>query len=418
MPLAQALLAHATGSKRLEPGEHIEIEPDVVFLHEALGKAIAKFEELEEKGAVIRYPERVIVVLDHWAPAPNVDSAIGHRSIRGFVKRMGIENFYDVGRHGICHQLVAEEGFVLPGNIVVGSDSHALTLGALGAFAVGMGPTDIIGTMIDGKTWLKVPSSIGIEVTGRLEGPVAAKDLALHVLGMLGTGKAEGMALEYHGPGTRAIDISGRFTVSNMAAETGAFTCLFPTDGVTGAFLKKRSRKPFFLSSIGPSGPFKRTVEVDAGELEPLVAAPPDPSTVGPVRDMQGIPIDQVYIGSCTNGRLEDLMAAADILKGEKVSKDTRLIVSPASQRTYLAALRKGVITRFIEAGGIVISPGCNACFGGHQGILADGESCLSTTNRNFAGRMGSSGAKVYLASPATAAATALKGVLTDPRDV
>jgi 3-isopropylmalate/(R)-2-methylmalate dehydratase large subunit len=418
MPLAQTLLAIATGSEDLAPGDHIEAEVDLIFLHEALGKVISSYEELEESGATIKRPDRVVVLLDHWVPAPNVDSAMNHQRIRRFVKRTGLPHFFDVGRSGVCHQLVAEEGFVLPGNIVVGSDSHTPTLGALGAFAMGLGPTDIIRAMVDGKVWLQVPGSMGIEVNGVLKDPVSAKDLALHVLGKLGIGGAEGKALEYHGTGTRALDMSGRFTVANMATETGAVTCIVPSDRTTDRFLTSRSRREYFISSIGPSGPFDRTLEVDGGDLEPLVAVPPDPSDVSPVRELAGIPVDQVYIGSCTNGRLEDIAVAARILKGKKVHPDVRLLVSPVSQNVYLQAIRKGLMATLIMAGAIVTSPGCNACYGGHQGILADEETCLSTTNRNFAGRMGAKGAKIYLASPATAAATAIKGMITDPRDV
>lgn len=418
MTLVQMLLSQSTGSEDISVGDHIEVDVDLVFLHEALGKVIDAFEELETEGGSIWDLERVVVVLDHWAPAPNVDSAMNHKRIRSFVKDHGLKRFFDVGRGGICHQLLAEEGHVLPGNMVLGSDSHTPTLGALGAFAMGLGPTDLVAVLVQGRTWLEVPSSIEVKVSGKLKSPVSAKDIALAVLGEIGTDGAEGKVLEYHGKAIGDLDMSGRFTIANMAAETGAVTCLIPPDGTTVDYLKKRARERFFLASAAAVGPFDRAVELDGAKLVPMIAVPPSPGNVKPVSEVEALPVDQVYIGSCTNGRPEDLREAARILKGRKVSSDTRLIVSPASQKVHVQALRDGTIETMIKAGAIIVSPGCNACFGGHQGLLATDEICVSTTNRNFPGRMGARDAEIFLASPATAAASAVKGEITDPRDL
>ena len=418
MPLAQTILAHAAGVSEVKEGDTIEAEVDLAFLHESLGRAIGALDELAAVGGRIKEPDKVVVLLDHWVPAPKEESAKNHRRIREFVKKVGIRHFYDVGRGGICHQLVAEEGFVLPGSLVIGSDSHTTTLGALGAFAMGVGPTDIAGALVEGKIWLHVPPSIGVEVEGRLAPMVSAKDLALKFLEMLNINGAEGRALEVYGSGIRAIGMDGRFTVSNMAAEAGAVTCIIPADETTGKYLRGRARGKYFISNADPAPGFEWSAHLNIDDLEPLIAAPPNPGNVKAVRELDGTPVDQVYIGSCTNGRIEDIKVAAKIIKGHKVSSRTRLIVSPASQRTYIDAIRSGALETLVKAGAVIISPGCNACFGGHQGILASGEVCLSTTNRNFPGRMGAKDAVIYLASPATAVATAIKGKITDPRDL
>jgi homoaconitate hydratase family protein len=418
MPLAQTILAHSAGLKAVKEGDTIQAEVDLIFFHEALGRALEALDELATVGGRIKDLEKVVVLFDHWVPAPKEESAKNHKRIREFVKRVGIKHFYDVGRGGIGHQLIAEEGFVLPGSVVVGSDSHTTTLGALGAFAMGLGPTDLVGALVEGRVWLQVPPSIGIEVEGRLKRMVSAKDLALKFLEMLNIDGADGKALEVFGSGIRAIGMAGRFTISNMAAETGAVTCIIPADEVTGRYLKGRARGRYFISNSDPSPGFEWSAHLNIDELEPLLAVPPDPGHIKPVRELDGTPVDQVYIGSCTNGRLEDIEVVAKMLKGRKVSSGTRLIVSPASQRTYLDAMRTGALEALIRAGAVIIAPSCNACLGGHQGLLAGGEVCLSTTNRNFPGRMGAKDATIYLASPETAAATALKGKITDPRDI
>ena len=418
MPLAQTILAHSAGLKEVKEGDTIQSELDLVFLHESLGRALGALDELASVGGRIKDPDKIVVLLDHWVPAPREDSAKNHKRIREFVKKVGIKHFYDVGRGGICHQLVAEEGFVLPGSVVLGSDSHTTTLGALGSFAMGVGPTDIAGALVQGSIWVEVPRSIGIEVEGRLGPCISAKDLALKLLGMLNIDGAEGKALEVFGPGIRSLSMDSRFTISNMAAEAGAVTCIIPADDTTGRYLKGRARGRYFISNVDPAPGFEWSAHLNIDELEPLLAVPPDPGHIKTVRELEGTPVDQIYIGSCTNGRLEDIEVAARILKGHKVSSKVRLIVSPASQKIYLDAIHTGALETLIKAGAVILSPGCNACFGGHQGILAGGEVCLSTTNRNYPGRMGAKDATIYLGSPATAAATALKGKITDPRDL
>lgn len=416
--MAQMLLASSTGSKDLDTGDHIEVDVDLVYLHEALGRCIDAFTDLEELGARVWDTERVVVVLDHWVPAPNEASASNHRRIRDFVKRAGLRRFYDVGRGGISHQLIAEEGLVLPGNIVLGSDSHTPTLGALGALAMGSGPTDLVATLIEGRTWIKVPGSIEVRVDGTLGERVSAMDLALWSTRELGTDGGDGNVLEYHGRVISELDMAGRFTLANMSAEVGALSCLVPGDRTTVDFLRRRASERFFLQAAAPEGPYSASLVLEGQDLEPMVAGPPDPAHVTPVREVEALPVDQVYIGSCANGRTEDLRRAAAVLKGRRVAQDTRLIVSPASQRTYLEALRDGTIGVLVRAGAVVTTPGCNACFGGHQGLLAPEEICVSTTNRNFPGRMGARDADIFLASPTTAAACALKGEITDPREV
>jgi 3-isopropylmalate/(R)-2-methylmalate dehydratase large subunit len=337
-----------------------------------------------------------------------------HRLLRQFAVKSGCP-IYDVGG-GICHQIVAES-LARPGDVIVGADSHTVTAGALGAFATGMGSSDVAIAFGLGKTWFRVPESIKIAVSGKFTPGVMAKDLILHLIGKIGADGATYKALEFGGDGLENISLSGRLTIANMSVETGAKVGLFPADRITRDYLSSQGRGDHYQPlSADNDAVYERTINIDLAALEPLVAKPHSVDNVAPARELKGTKIQQVFIGTCTNGRLEDIAIVARILKGEKRHPETRLIVAPASQPVLLEAIRAGYIQTLVEAGAIILPPGCGACLGLHQGVLASGEACLSTANRNFRGRMGSPEAFIYLGSPATAAATALTGEITDPR--
>jgi 3-isopropylmalate/(R)-2-methylmalate dehydratase large subunit len=363
------------------------------------------------------------VVLDHACPAPTTKHAQNHKAIRRFVAEQGLANFYDVGR-GVCHQVLAEEGFALPGTLIVGSDSHTPTAGAFGAFAAGVGRSEMAAIMATARIWLRVPESLKIVVHGQLRDGVTSKDLALHVIGDLGADGGLYQSVEWHGEGVEALDVEARMVIPNLMAEMGAKNAYIPPDEATLAWLEKRARRPY--DPIYPdadadgceASAYARVVEYDAAEIEPMVAKPHTVDNVAPVREVTGTRIDQAFLGTCTNGRLSDLAAAAHVLEGRKVAPGVRLIVIPASSEVYLAALDAGYLRTFAEAGAVIESPGCGPCMGNHLGIPAEGEVTISTANRNFRGRMGTKESEIYLASPPVVAASAVAGEIVHPEDL
>ena len=388
---------------------------DVAMIHDFTGPmAIRSFKAMG--ASRVWDPSRVVVVFDHQVPASSLQAAGFHQMLREFVEEQGITNFYEIGRGGICHQVVPEEGFAVPGSVIVGADSHTTTYGALGAFATGLGSTDMAAVLATGELWFRVPETLKVVVEGSLKPPVSAKDLTLAIIGRVGADGATYMAVEFKGQAVRELSVDGRMTLCNMAVEMGAKNGIVEPDEKTEAYLRGRAKLPYEPAYSDPDAEYVDEVHVDASRLEPMVACPHAVDNVKPVAEVDGVEVDQAFIGSCTNGRLEDLEAAARILKGRKVHPRCRLIVIPASQRIYLEAARRGLIEVFLEAGAIVCGPTCGPCLGSHVGILGDGEVCVSSANRNFVGRMGSPKSKVYLASPATVAASAIEGRITDPR--
>ncbi|MDA8192774.1 MAG: aconitase/3-isopropylmalate dehydratase large subunit family protein [Thermaerobacter sp.] len=397
MTWAQKVLADKSGRSRVEAGEFVVARPDAFMMHDIFAADVLGL--LEETGiGSLDDAERVSVVFDHMVPAPSEHAARHQQKARILARKYGIEHVYDVGR-GICHQVMVEEGRVHQGDLVVATDSHTTTYGAVGAASAGIGSTEMAYALATGTLWFKVPESVEVWLEGHLAPGVAGKDLILALMTLIGSDVAQNRSLEFHGPGSRALELADRMTICNMGVEMGAKFAVFPPP-----------------SASDRMGPYAARYTVDLATLEPMVALPHHVENVAPVREHAGIAINQVFIGSCTNGRLKDLREAASVLRGKSIAAGVRLIVTPASREVYLDALREGIVEDLIEAGAIVEGPGCGPCFGGHLGLLAPGERCLGTHNRNFQGRMGSLQAEIYLGSPMTAAATALTGVLTDPR--
>lgn len=361
-------------------------------------------------------PEKVALVIDHSSPSPLEGVSALHTIMRDFAKQKGCR-IYDIGE-GVCHQLIPESGKVGPGSLVIGADSHTCTYGALNAFATGVGSTDLAGGLISGKMWFKVPETVKFVCQGVLPKGVYAKDLILYLMGQVTADGCTYMAAEYTGEAISALSIEGRFTVANMAIEMGAKAGLMEADEKTFAWLKDYSDQEFTAVSADADATYARILEYDFSNLEPQVAKPHTVDNVSPISEVLGTPIHQAFIGTCTNGRLEDLRIAASILAGKKVHPDVRFIVAPASRKIYLDAMKEGVIQTLVEAGAAVVTPGCGPCVGTHNGVPSDGETVISTANRNFKGRMGNRNAEIYLASPATVAASALTGVISDPREI
>ena len=401
----------------VRPGDLVEVAVDLVLANDITAPiAIREFETLGVEE--VFDPDAIVLVADHFTPNKDIASAEQAAILRRFARQKRIVHHYDAGRVGIEHVLLHELGLVVPGDVIVGADSHTCTAGALGAFATGMGSTDIAVATATGEVWMRIPETIRIELRGDLPRWVGGKDLILETIGRLGVDGATYMALEFGGPATERLSMDARFTMSNMAIEAGAKAGLFPADDTALGYLDGRTSRTTAALAADPEADYVRTLEIDVTLLEPCVALPHLPSNVRPVREAGSIPIDQAVIGSCTNGRLEDLRVAAGILRGRTVHPDVRCIVIPGSPQVQLDAIREGLIDVFLEAGAAVSTPTCGPCLGGHMGVLAAGERAVSTTNRNFRGRMGSLDSEVVLAGPAVAAASAIAGRLAHPEEV
>jgi 3-isopropylmalate/(R)-2-methylmalate dehydratase large subunit len=398
-----------------ESGNIVIARVDLVFVQDTTGPlTVRQFQACGFKR--LAKPKKTALFFDHAAPSPNQEISNDHALLRQFARESSCL-LYDVGS-GVCHQIVAES-LAKPGDIIVGADSHTVTAGALCAFATGMGSSDVAVAFALGKTWLRVPESIKVAVEGEFPAGVTGKDLALHLIGKIGADGATYKALEFGGDGLENITMAGRLTIANMSVESGAKVGLFPADRTTRDYLSAQGRgKDYKPLSADEDASYEKTINIDLASLEPVVAKPHSVDNIAPARELKGTKIQQVFIGTCTNGRLEDIALAANILKGKKHHPQTRLIVAPASPNVMLEAMREGYIQTLVEAGASILPPGCGACLGLHQGVLASGEACLSTANRNFKGRMGSPEAFIYLGSPATAAASAITGEITDPREV
>jgi 3-isopropylmalate/(R)-2-methylmalate dehydratase large subunit len=422
MTLPQKILALKAGKKSASVGEVVDCKVDVAMAHEALEQLIKPFKEM---GATkVWDPNRIVVPIDHWIPASSESSARMHANIRAFCETYGLPHLYDIGRQGICHQILAEEGFCLPGDLVVGTDSHTNMAGALGCFASGIGPTEMAAVFATGELWMRVPPTIKVHLEGKLTEPVASKDIVLSLIGQMGDDGARYQAVEFGGPAIDAMPMYQRFTLTNMTTEMGAKAGVIRCDQKTLDYLdatpmashrRKEIRNHAGLES-DKGAKYAKTYTLDCSKLEPVVALPQSPENVKPVREVSVPKVDQVFIGSCTNARYEDLATVAAILKGNHVKRGTRLVVFPASTSIYNRALDSGVLKTIVEAGGIFNPSSCGACFGGMGGVLAEKEVCVSTSNRNYKGRMGHPTSQSYLVSPATAAVTAIEGKLTDPR--
>jgi homoaconitate hydratase family protein len=400
-------------------GEIVTAAPDVVLSHDNTAAIIANFRAIAGEGSRVHRPERIVVVLDHTVPAPGEKEASGHDKIRRFVAEQGITAFFDIGRGGVCHQVLPELGFARPGRLIVGSDSHTPTHGALGAFACGIDRTETAGLWVADETWFKVPATIRFDLAGALSSGVYAKDLILTLIGRIGAAGANYRSVEFDGPGLAGLTVDDRLTVCNLAAEMGAKNAAFPVDSVARDWLAENGIEWNEGDALwaDEDARYHSRHAVDLGEIVPVVALPHQVDNVRPVAEVAGRSFNQGLIGTCTNGRLSDLREAARILKGKHIAPGVRLLILPASERIYAAALADGTLATLHDAGAMILNPGCGPCLGAHEGALAPGEVCLSTANRNFKGRMGCKEAEIILASPATVAASAVAGVITDPRE-
>ena len=418
MTLTEKILARHAGLERVSAGQIINAPVDLVLANE-LSAAVAIAVMRGIKGADRVFDsKKIALVEDHFVPAKDAQSAKLAKLMKDFAQEQQIEHFFDVGRGGIEHVVLPEEGLVAPGELIVGGDSHTCTYGAFGAFATGMGSTDIAAAFVLGEVWLKVPATIKLVYSGTLGPMVYAKDLMLRTVGELGIDGATYRAIEYHGSTVDNLSITGRITMANMAIEAGAKNGIFHADEKTIAYVKERTDRPFVVERSDADAEYERVIHINIDALEPQVACPHTPDNVHPISEIAAddVMVDQVFIGSCTNGYIEDLRVVAKILEGKRIASNLRVIVNPGSQKVWMQAAQEGVLTTLAAAGCAVNTPGCGACFGGHMGTLGDGERAISTTNRNYVGRMGSPKAEVYLASPATCAASALAGKIADPR--
>lgn len=417
MTITEKIFAAHAGLDEVKAGDLITAKVDVTLANDITGPvAIKEFKKIGVDKVFDK--DRVMFVPDHFVPNKDIKSAEQVKMIREFAREQGLTNFFEVGRMGIEHALLPEKGLVTAGDLVIGADSHTCTYGALGAFSTGVGSTDLACAMASGETWFKVPSAIKVEYTGKLNKWVSAKDLVLHLIGDIGVDGALYKTIEVGGSVIEEMDMDGRFTFCNMAIEAGGKNGIIVPDKITEEYLKNRSlRPPKFYTSDADAG-YERVIKYDVSEIELTVAFPHLPENTKPISQVGDIKIDQSVIGSCTNGRLSDLKITAEILKGRKVHPDVRLIVFPGTQKIYLDAIEKGYVQTIVEAGGAVSTPTCGPCLGGHAGILAAGERAISTTNRNFVGRMGHVDSEVYLASPAVAAASAVSGKISSPDEL
>ena len=415
MTITEKILAAHTGKKKVSPGELIDARIDIALGNDITAPlAIQAFKEVGARKVFNRH--RVVLVQDHFVPAKDIPSAEQSKILRNFAKAQRLTNYFEVGEAGIEHALLPDKGLVLPGDVVIGADSHTCTYGAVGAFSTGVGSTDLAAVMATGRLWFKVPESLKLVFHGKVNRWVSGKDFILFIIGQIGVDGALYQAMEFSGETMRSLPMSGRLTIANMAIEAGGKSGIFEPDEITLQYVKPRAQRPYRLYTSDPDARYADIREFDASTIHPQVALPHIPSNVKDVREVGKIEIDQVVIGSCTNGRLDDLAIAAKIMKGHKVAPQTRMLIFPASAKIYRQALGKGYVGVFMQAGAVVMNSGCGPCLGVHEGALGDGEVALSTTNRNFKGRMGNPNSEVYLCSPSVAAASALTGVITDPR--
>ena len=422
--VVEKILARASGKDAVRAGDVVEPRVDLAMSHENAALVINQFQEIHEGTGIAAKPwdpSRIAIIFDHRVPAESAKTATNQKKVRAFVAEHGIAKFHDIrgDTGGICHQILPENGYVRPGMVVVGTDSHTTTHGALGAFAFGIGATEMASVWALGAALnVEVPATIRVEVSGRFPGRVGPKDLILHLIGVLTAQGATFRVLEFTGEAIARLSTSGRLVLCNMSVEAGATSGIVPGDAETVRYLREEAgvADPLDLVTSDPDARYERTIAIDVSSLVPLVACPHTVDNVKPVTAVEGTPVHQVVIGSCTNGRLDDLAEAAGIVKGRHVAAGTRMLVFPASAKIYAEAMQLGYLADFMAAGAVVMNPGCGPCLGVHEGALGDGETAISTTNRNFKGRMGNPGADVYLASPAVAAASALTGVITDPR--
>jgi 3-isopropylmalate/(R)-2-methylmalate dehydratase large subunit len=414
MTMAEKVLARASGRASVASGEYVTARIDKVMAHEAFTLCGLSLRKLGI--AHVFDPERIFVILDHYFPAPTEQMARGHALARELVEHFGIRHF--LGHAGICHQVLTERGHVLPGDLVLGTDSHSTTYGAVGAAGAGIGLTEMTYVLATGELWLRVPSTLRFLLEGALGPGISSKDVVLHLAGRFGTAAAQYRAIEYAGPAAEHMSVASRMTMANMGVELGAKFAFFAADATTRDYLRPRVGSDVEAFGPDPDCGYESTHRVDVSALEPQIACPHDPGNVKPVSALRGVRVDQAFLGSCTNARLEDLAVAARILRGRTVHPRTRLLVTPASQAVYLEATRAGYTQILLEAGAHITASGCGACPGGHNGVVAAGEVCLSSTNRNFRGRMGSAEAQVYLGSPASVVAAAVAGEIVDPREL
>lgn len=413
MTLAEKILARASGRSSVKPGDYVVADIDLAMAHEGMRGV---YPVLKEAGVKKLWdPEKVVNLFDHWAPAPTVEAAKHHQIIRQAIKEYGIRYAYGENA-GICHQVLPEKGHVVPGDLIVGTDSHTITYGALGAAGTGIGYSEMAYVMATGKLWFRVPETIQLRMEGDLPKGVMSKDILLCIAGQHSAEVAQYKAVEFTGSAARNMSLAGRMTMSNMSVELGAKFAFFEPDQKVAEFLKGRAKKSYAMTKADPDASYENIYGVDVSRLEPQVALPSNIDNVKSISQLGKVAIDQAFIGSCTNGRIEDLQIAASILKGRKVDRRVRLLVIPASWEVYREALKSGILETLIDAGAVICNSTCGPCFGGHMGLLAPGERCIASINRNFQGRMGSEEAEVYLGSPATVAASAVEGTIADPR--
>lgn len=414
MTMTQKILAHAAGLKEVHAGDLIEANLDLVLGNDITSPVAIKEMDKFQSDEVFD-KDKIALVMDHFIPNKDIKSAEHCKCVREYARRHDITNYFDVGQMGIEHALLPEKGLVVAGDVVIGADSHTCTYGALGAFSTGVGSTDMAAGCVTGKAWFKVPSAIRINLTGKLQEYVSGKDVILHIIGRIGVDGALYKSMEFTGEGVAELSMDDRFTIANMAIEAGGKNGIFPVDEKTTAYMKEHSTKTWTVFEADPDAEYEEELTVDLSALRPTVAFPHLPENARTIDEVGEIRIDQAVIGSCTNGRISDLRIAAKVLEGRKVAPDVRCIVIPATQKIYLQALEEGLLKTFIEAGAVVSTPTCGPCLGGYMGILAGGERCVSTTNRNFVGRMGAVDSEIYLASPAVAAASAVAGKIVSP---
>lgn len=417
MTMTQKILAAHAGLEEVSANQLIEASLDLAHANDVTAPmAIEEFRKIGVEKVFDK--DKVVLIPDHFTPNKDIKTAQMCLTMREFAIEQEITNYYEVGEMGIEHCLIPEKGLILPGNTSIGADSHTCTYGALGAFSTGVGSTDLAVAMATGKAWFKVPSAIKFELINKPAKWISGKDIILHIIGLIGVDGARYKSMEYTGDGIQYLSMDDRFTICNMAIEAGGKNGIFPVDNVTIEYIKERSDKPYIIYEADKDAPYDEVYTIDLSKLRPTVSFPHSPDNTRTIDNVGTVEIDQVVIGSCTNGRISDLRIAAEILKGKKVKKGVRVIILPGTQDIYLQAIKEGLAEAFVKAGAVLSTPTCGPCLGGHMGILGKGERAVSTTNRNFIGRMGHPESEVYLASPAVAAASALTGRITDPEEV